>query len=150
MKKTFSFGKVDYNNSGRKINEVVIAVNYFPNKDNKMVFTASCAVWNGKHTDWICGGQCLADEDIKKHLCANKVYNEIVDLWHKYHLNDMHAGTERQEAALDGFCGDYTEQCNRLRELGLYEDNGYKYGTSWLYRAIPEEDEKRILALFNE
>jgi hypothetical protein len=70
----------------------------------------------------------------------------IYELWARNHLNDMHAGTVLQEQALDkagreGYdVSDYTKQCQYLQKEGLYEDNGYKYGTSWLYRPISSED----------
>ena len=65
----------------------------------------------------------------------------------------MHAGTIDQESAIaaweaKGNRYDYTAVCDMLRGLGLYEvevdGKPYKYGHSWLYRAIPEGDLDRI------
>ena len=68
---------------------------------------------------------------------------ELVDIWNEWHLNDMHSGTEKQEEALYKHFGnknvDYVEQCEYLKSIDLYEDNGYKYGTSWLVRELPED-----------
>ena len=145
-KKIFKFGKIDYYGTGRKINAVEIEIEF---KDG--VFTASGDIWNSKRTDIICGGQCL--DEIRKFI-KNDTFKKIYRLWKLYHLNDMHAGTRKQEQALaDRFGGvdanNYTEQCNYLKSIGLYEDNGYKFGTGWLKYEIPEEDKKEIENLLN-
>jgi len=71
--------------------------------------------------------------------------------WDKYHLNDMKAGSPRQEIAikaweLGGAKYDYTAACAMLKELGLLEDSEYlhegkpyKYGSAWLKTEIPTE-----------
>jgi len=65
---------------------------------------------------------------------------DFLDIWKKWHLNDMKAGTPKQEEALkDCPFTDYTERCGWLRGLGLYDDNGYKYGTAWLKVELPKE-----------
>ena len=151
MEKKISFGKRAVY-SKRKINEVVVRLELKDNKDGKPVFTASCEVWNSKHTDIVMGGQCLDDVARLCPLKYNKRYMEIVGLWQRNHLNDMHAGTEKQEEAIknwkeQGNRYDYTAVCNYLKSIGLYEDNGYKYGHGCLYRDISDEDLKRIKEL---
>ena len=149
MEKKISFGKHAIN-SGRKINEVVIELELKDNKDGKPVFTACCDVWNSKHTDIVMGGQCLDDvADCCRELRHNRLYKEILGLWQRNHLNDMHAGTERQEEEIkrwkeQGNRYDYTAVCEHLKSVGLYDDNGYKYGHGWLYRDISDDDLKRI------
>lgn len=146
MKKSYDFGKFAVRSS-RRVNDVVAHIKLEEN-DGKFVFTASCDVWNAKHTDLVMGGQCF-DTVLKycPELRDSAVFMEIVGLWRKHHLNDMHAGTEAQEAELEkwrGHAADYKADCQHLKEVGLYEDNGYRYGTSWLYRPIPWEDLNRI------
>lgn len=142
MRKTFEFGKVDYLNHNRKDCAVEVEVE-LREKDDKIVFSACGRVWNARHTDIYCGGQCL--DEIKELIPDNETFNKIHRLWKLYHLNDMHAGTPAQEKALkerqreqDGW--DYTGDCEYLKSIGLYEDNGYKYGHGRLYEPIPEED----------
>jgi len=79
-------------------------------------------------------------------------FNVIRSLWEKYHLNDMNAGTLKQEEALivefgNTHANDFMTHCEYLKSIGLYEDEGYKYGSGWLYRAIPEDDLNVIKAL---
>jgi hypothetical protein len=96
-------------------------------------------------------GQCL--EEINKEIKPNKTFDLIYKMWKLHHLNDMHAGTEKQEQALaEKFNGVnaniYTEQCEYLESIGLLVDNGYKFGSGWLKREIPTEDLQLIKSLF--
>ena len=80
MEKKISFGKIDFNHCGRKINELVVEVELRERGGEKtfryingqreftgestpayIEFSACAAVWNSKHTDWIAGGQCFKD-----------------------------------------------------------------------------------------
>ena len=164
MKRTFKFGKIDYYNIGRKINAVEITIELIE-KDGKPVFSACGDVWNIKHTDIIMGGQCLDNPIIVKHLKGNKRFEEILDLWKKYHLNDTHAGTYEQEMCIkknqeernliekrlkeeNKYISHYEVSCELLKNHNLYEvevdGKPYKYGHSWLYWDIPSEDLLRI------
>ena len=135
-----SFGKIDYYGNGRKSNEVEIEMQL---KDG--VFTASGSIKNARGTDSISGGQNI--DEIADMMKGNKDVQEIRDLWHKYHLNDMHAGTEKQEEALEKKFGGvnankYDEQVAYLKSIDLYEDNGYRFGSGWLKREIPDDDKR--------
>ena len=116
-------------------------------------------VWNTKHTDIVCGGQCL--DEIAKYihqLDEPNLFIFIYKMWKKYHLNDMHAGTPEQEQELKTWrmtldhSPSYDECCRHLESVGLYEVeyhgceyNGvYKYGTAWLYQPIDADDLDRI------
>lgn len=169
MKRTFKFGKIDYYNRGRKINAVEITIE-LREKDGKPVFSASGDVWNSTNTDLVCCGQCLDDPSIVKHLKENKTFEEILDLWHKYHLNDTHAGTYEQEMCIKEnkeeynliekrlreqdkhkYISNYEINCELLKNHNFYEvevdGKPYKYGHSWLYWDIPNEDLLRIKKL---
>lgn len=161
-----SFGKIDYYGNGRKSNEVEIEMQL---KDG--VFTASGSIKNARGTDSVSGGQNI--DEIADLMKNNKDVQEIHSLWKKYHLNQMHAGTEKQEEALEKFKGErkaIAEQMNKgkqydwqkvderdyevtkklLENHNLLEDDGYKYGTSWLKREIPDDDKRRIISLINK
>jgi hypothetical protein len=144
-RKTFSFGKIDYNGSGRKNCLVTLEVE-LKVKEDKKVFTVCGNIWNPRETDIYSGGQNL--DDIAEYIHI-PLFKKIYRLWKLYHLNDMNSGTLAQDEALKN-CQyknnryDYSEACEYLKSVNLYDDNGYKYGHSWLYRAIPEEDLKDI------
>ena len=148
MKRTFNFGKIDYYGRGRKINSVEVRVEL----SDKGVFTASANIWNSKHTDCVCGGQCL--DEVAKYVKSDK-FKKIYRLWKQYHLNDMHAGTEKQEealkvAGLESWANNYSKCCDYLESINLLVDNGYKFGTGWLKRDIPVEDVAEIERLLTE
>ncbi len=65
-------------------------------------------------------------------------------VWKRWHLNDMKAGTPKQEEYLkdhpiENTADHYTRACEVLREAGLNPDNGYTYGSKWLREEVPEE-----------
>lgn len=97
--------------------------------------------------EWVCCGQCL--DELTPLLVGNHLFEELYDLWKKYHLNDMHPGTPKQEQALrkahlTNWANDYTKCCEYLESINLLYDDGYKFGSGWLKEEIPEEDLKRI------
>lgn len=159
----FSLGKVDCFGTGRKANEATMKVS-LRKREQGIEFSASADVWNHMHTDIYMGGQCVDEvvkllEDAKAPEYTLKTARFICDMWEKYHLNDMHAGTPAQEAILKEAvkngelerygANNYEETCNYLKERGMLVDkdyttekfpNGYRYGCGWLFEAIPEED----------
>lgn len=160
------FGKIDYYGNGRKSNAVEIEMEL---KDGN--FSAMGFIKNARGTDSVSGGQNI--DEIADLMKDNKDVQEIHSLWKKYHLNQMHAGTEKQEEALEKFKSErkaIAEQMNKgktydwqkvderdyevtkklLENHNLLEDDGYKYGTSWLKREIPDDDKRRIISLINK
>lgn len=76
---------------------------------------------------------------------------KVQSIWKRWHLNDMRAGTPKQEAFIREWKlshkYDYTEACKALEEVGLLYDNGYKYGSSWLKEEVPLEVIKYLFSL---
>jgi hypothetical protein len=149
---TLDLGKVDYNRSGRRINAVDLRIE-LKESSRGPVFSASGGFWNGQHTDYTSCGQVL--EEIASFFKGSKRVQRIVEIWREYHLNDMNAGTIRQEAELAKHTppsggSHYDWACETLMAAGIYEDNGYKYGTAWLYRPIPDEILAEIKSWFPE
>lgn len=77
---------------------------------------------------------------------------KIYDQRKRNHLNDLHAGTKRQEERLEangikGRANNYTETCEKLEKAGLLVDNGYKFGTGRQTREISKEDDAKIKEL---
>ena len=159
--KTFDFGKIDYNRTGRKVYpvDVTMTLNYADN--GEIEFTASGNIWNSHYTHTVAGGQCL---DEINEFVTDSLFKKIYGFWKKYHLNAMHAGTPAQEEALEKWhkskqaenrivLFDYDTDCDYLESIDLYEDefNGkpYKYGTAWLYYPIPADDLKDIERLLS-
>lgn len=146
MRKIIELGKIDYLGNGRKSCAVEIAIE-LRDTDKGPELSICGDIWNHKHTDIYCGGQCL--DTIAKYIDTPE-FREIHRLWRNYHLNGMHAGTVEQEEAIDKYLAetnkryDYKEVCNYLESIGLLTDGEYRYGTGWLYRSIPEKDLNKI------
>ena len=99
MRKDISFGKVDYNKSGRKNCEVCIEVELKELYNGEKVFSICGEIRNPRRTDIYFGGQWLGT--LKKYIGDNKLFNELYPLWKKYHLNGLNAGTLRAMQQLE-------------------------------------------------
>lgn len=154
MTTKISFGKVSYSgNTKRNRVFLKLRLNYKDDDPKKPCFSVCGEVWQSNGDDIEMGGQCVDTiwELFKNEIQKPELYKEIMDLWKKYHLNDMKAGTPAQEAAVEEYLKtnnyDYKEVCNHLYTIGLLRDPqflDYRYGTDWLYSPIPDEDLTRI------
>lgn len=150
LSKNFTFKKIDFTGCGRKINQPEVELTLKYNKDNKPVMTISGEIWNSRHTDCLCCGQCLEEMASFVALRNDPTFNKLYYLWLNYHLNDMVPGTVAQETALKAYHEGllsvnkhnwtYSDDKKYLESIGLLFDNGYEYGSSWLYREIPKDD----------
>lgn len=73
-----------------------------------------------------------------------EVIAKLRDIWGRYHLNDMQAGTPAQTAYLrehpvTGSPDPYKAACAALTAAGLNPDGGYRYGSSWLHIDVPQD-----------
>lgn len=144
MKKVFNFGKINYNESGRKNCPVTVELELRKKGGEKTFtidpktkeriytgettpiyyeFSASGTIWNAKKTDCLEGGQCL---DTIAEYIKDPLFLEIYGLWGKYHLNGMNAGTPEQKEAIQKMGSrsyNYKTVCEYLKNIGLYEVN---------------------------
>lgn len=71
-------------------------------------------------------------------------FMHLVDIWRKYHLNSFTPGTKKQEEAIaiwkETNKYNFDAASKHLESLGLNPDRGYKYGSNWLCRSIPNSD----------
>ena len=93
--RTFNFGTVEID--GYPHQHTVKVEITLQEKDKKPVFTASASCGN------IMGGQCIDDiwEECQDQLKFKELYKEIMELWEKYHLNEMKAWCEHQNYGED-------------------------------------------------
>lgn len=170
MNRTIDIQKVDGYGNGRKSCMVSVELEL-----NNGKFLASADLWRSDNSDILMGGQCF-DELLNDYpeLKDNDVFMETYDLWSKYHLNNMHAGTPEQEEAIKEWKAkgneyNYKSACEYLMTIDLYavpvstidlkanpqfkdaeEGTMYEYGHSWLKEEIPEQDVERIESLIKE
>ena len=102
MKKRENIGKVDYDGNGRKNYDVILEWELDNGK-----FSMSASVWKHSHSDIVMGGQCVDDvinmvtEQYGEAYANEKRLPEKLEIWKRWHLNDMHAGCEHQRQNWD-------------------------------------------------
>lgn len=69
---------------------------------------------------------------------------QLQRMWKRWHLNDMRAGTPKQEEAVRNWRKTaedkgYEAACKMLESIGLLVDGGYRYGSRWLKEEVPLE-----------
>ena len=151
------FNKIDDLQHGRKDCMLEATVSW-----NGVEFSVSADVWDARRTDIHTGGQCLdtVNERYRGQIKNVELWDEVFDLWRKYHLNTMQAGTPEQMKAMEEWLKetgneswnfDYEGLCEYLKGRNLYfvpdpENPGreYEFGTRWLTKPIPDEDRKRM------
>lgn len=140
-KRTFDFGKIAYWNKTRKSNPVEVKICLRRLDNGEYEFTASGLIWNHIRSEAYSGGQNL--DTIRKYVHGNPIFNEIFDLWSKFHLNGLCGGTRKQKAALVEesnrrnaehkakgekeekpltYADRYEDACEYLKSIGLYID----------------------------
>lgn len=125
----------------------------------KLEFSAQGGVWNHLKTDIVRGGQCVGE--LAALFPRDTIAQRIAHTWSHYHLNGMNAGTPEQSACIatlpDDVRRDYTKTCEALSAAGLLDvpvtdelrasalgglpagATTYRYGSRWLYRALPDD-----------
>lgn len=150
MKHEYIIGKCDYNNSG-KWNCLAVVEWELELKKGTYAFSMSGSIWNPRHTDIYCGGQCL--ETILELFPEDKLIARMVEVWRDWHLSDMKSGSPAQEKAIEQYKRDnpawrydYTQASDYLESIGLNPDqsylhNGrpYQYGSDWLATPLPSD-----------
>ena len=140
-KRTFDFGKIAYWNKTRKSNPVEVEICLRRLDNGEYEFAASGLIWNHIRSEAYSGGQNL--DTIRKYVHGNPIFDEIFDLWSKFHLNGLCSGTRKQEAALVEesnrrnaehkargekeehpltYADRYEDACEYLKSIGLYID----------------------------
>jgi len=115
----------------------------------------SGGIWNNRHTDITTGGQIndtlrrLLDEGKLTPVNMSKEeFRKLLDVWDRWHLNDIKAGTPKQSETIDAhiseekykkYDGHYEKSLAILEDYKLRKDGGYEYGSAWLYEPLPPD-----------
>lgn len=149
MKFTLDFGKHDATGNGIKDNLVEVEVQLDEGEQPRLSICGT--IWNRLKTDCISAGQNL--DEIRELTGVSpfrrwRLMRRVHYIWKRYHLNDMKAGSPRQEAYLAGYkaaggeLDDWKHAVDLLERAGLEPDtqhNDYRYGIRWLYTPIPDD-----------
>jgi len=93
-------------------------------------------------------------DSYKRLKIDRSVLLRIIEIWEEWHLNDLRAGTTKQQAVIkewksEGNEFNFTKVSELLDKKGLLYDKAYEYGSSWLVDPLPENIEKEIKELFD-
>jgi hypothetical protein len=108
---------------------------------------------NSMHAGTVEQENCLKDFASEKETIRNELRNNA---WNKAKIEYNYPENHFKEwQNWNGSKWDsYTVDCELLKRHGLYEvevdGKPYKYGHSWLYRAIPESDLNKIRAILDK
>ena len=80
--------------------------------------------------------------DLREEFGSDSKAKSILEVWDRWHLNDLRAGNEAQESFLRSLPKEangrsYERTCELLRDAGLYTSDGYVYGSAWLTESLP-------------
>ena len=140
MKTTLNLGKIDYYQTGRKLNLVTIDIELtkkvigetidhqkLPNTEG-YVLSISGNIWNSRKTDVCSGGQNIdkINEIFKKNILVYRLHW----LWKHYHLNDMRPNCIHQRT------GSFHDEEIMSQ---VCKHTGYLYGSKWLFEVIPPD-----------
>lgn len=125
------------------------------NKPRGPSLSIQASVWRPDRTDTEAGGQhreVLTEVATWAGDWIKATAPRMVEVWERWHLNDLTAGTPEQEAYLrahpdeGGKSSAYVVACEALKAAGLYEvpdprdpSKLYAYGTAWLTEPIPAD-----------
>lgn len=128
MRRIFNFGTIKHAPTGKYNYKypITVEVELEEREEGKPVFTASAQVGRGNR--YIMGGQCLdhIKEEFYDQLENKELFDKILTLWEKYHLNDTNPWCEHNNYG-EGIQKDVTlhslyptdeyERLSRVREL---------------------------------
>jgi hypothetical protein len=116
-------------------------------KPKGLCFSGSGTIYNHLG-EMVSGGQNI--DEIAQLLPNNGFVQRFAEIHSEWHLNDLTPGTEKQMEFINKYVKLAYEKSNselsfyefavkKLKEIGLLIDDGYKYGTAWLFRKIPDK-----------
>jgi len=142
----YLLGLCDAEGRGVKRNEAYITWDF---EDGK--FSMCAEVWLPSKRDIIMGGQCVGE--VAAMFPHDAKAQRMAEIWKRWHLNDMTAGSPAQEDYLRNNPitwkfpqSHYTVASQVLADAGLnpdpnysYKGKPYSYGHAWLMEEIPSE-----------
>lgn len=124
--------------------------------ENPVSLGISASLWNLSRSDITQGGQMqdtLREEFNKGNLklkssISRDEFKKFLDIWDRWHLNDLNAGTSKQRKLIEEHKDDpkyanldkFLDRPKAiLTDFKAEPDNGYSYGSAWLYEPLPKD-----------
>jgi hypothetical protein len=130
--------------------------NAVPPGMRRLSMTASVLSRHGGKGRWQARSTGQSVDLLREAWSDHPVVAEMCDIWERWHLNDMKAGSRAQSEAVQALRlggGDvgYDASVEHLKNLGLETDASvqvgakpYRYGTAWLVEPLPASVEDRL------
>ena len=96
----YKIGACDYNNNGSKFNQAEVEWRLHDGR-----FSASGGIWKSNRSDYETCGQML--DELLKFFPDDQLLQRIVQVWQKWHLNDLTAGSPKQMEFLEKVAKQY-------------------------------------------
>lgn len=139
----YVLGLVDYHNRGRATCEAAITWTLENGR-----FSMCAEIWRADKRDIHEGGQCV--DRVAAYFPKDMKAQRMVEIWKRWHLNDMRAGSAIQEQWLrnnpipaEEYAypkSHYDVASEKLAAAGLNPDpDGYRYGHAWKCEELPAE-----------
>ena len=124
-------------------------------KEEKGQVLSICGnVWNLRLTDILAGGQI--NNELRRWLNKDKLIlsiskdklSRILDIWDRWHLNNLNTGCEhqkklmneiRKEKGEDFFYASNYDSILKIPAFNKCPECGYKYGSAWMFEPLPNE-----------
>lgn len=156
---TFYIGKYKENPSDRFFNKVFVTLEIRKGTCTDWETLKEIETYIVSFSGYIkCGRSIVSagqiDHTIKENInkFENVDHNKIIkllDLWEKYHMNNLKQGTINQEKLVEEYLTEnhynYEKICKYLEKKNKLVDNGYKYGSNWLAMPVNESEIDNII-----
>jgi len=150
-----------YNNSLQMDIEINIK-----SKQSGQALSISAGVWNIRKTDYLACGQMQDtiremvknDEIVESPIPMDNLIR-LLDIWDRWHLNDMKAGCSHQRKLIPTiqetkgksfFYADNYDNILKLKEFKRCPKCGYQYGTAWKHERLPMDIVKFLANLVED
>ncbi len=97
-------------------------------KESRLSIVGTSPIMSGQISDYL---ESLDPKDYQ--LCSGwteEMYRKLLDIWKRWHLNDMRAGCSHQRAM------DWNRDEHLDKPCPIC---GYKYGCGWIFEPVPDE-----------
>lgn len=93
--KSYTLGKCDYNDTGRKNCTARLIWSLEEGRDGKVRFSMSGEIWRPDEHDLYAGGQCV--DTVAALFPDDAKAQRMAEIWKRWHLNDMRPGCAHQQ-----------------------------------------------------
>lgn len=97
-------------------------------KESRLSIVGTSSIMSGQINEYL---ESLDSKDYQLHPdWTEEMFRKLLDIWERWHLNDMRAGCSHQRAM------DWNRDEHLDKPCPIC---GYKYGCGWIFEPVPDE-----------